>query len=245
MSVRVIIPAAGLGQRLRPYTQDLPKCLLPIGGVPLIERVLGQLRRAGADHVVCVVGHHADLVERHVGSLRHRPPVSFVRNPHYATTNSIVSLHLTADGWDDGLAVVDSDILVADRLIDLLLSGTGTAMVIDSERTREEIDMAVELRDGAVWHLDKELPRERAHGEFFGLSRWSPQGAAELRAEIGRMVAAGHTGVWYQFAIREVAKRMRIAPLTAHRDEWTELDRAEDLAAARTAYAAGAAWAGV
>jgi choline kinase len=102
--------------------------------------------------------------------------------------------------------------------------------------------MAVEVRDGAVWHLDKDLPPERTYGEFFGLSRWSADGAARLRATIEEMVDAGDTGVWYQFAIRRLAKRMPIRPLDAHRDEWTEVDSVADLAAADAACASGAPW---
>jgi L-glutamine-phosphate cytidylyltransferase len=240
--MRVVIPAAGVGSRLRPHTADRPKCLVPVGGVPIIAQTLAQLLDAGCTHVVVVAGYHADMLEDFVSDLTKRPDVSFVRNTGYATTNSMASLQASFPFWDGPVAVVDSDILVADRLLCLLLAGTDDAMVIDAERSPAEIDMAAEIRDGRVWHLDKELPPDRVGGEFFGLSRWSAAGAARLRATIDAMVDDGGAVDWYQFAIRRLAKSTPIAVLPAHREEWTEIDNPDDLRDAESDAARGAAW---
>nr|WP_296070316.1 phosphocholine cytidylyltransferase family protein [uncultured Actinoplanes sp.] len=240
--MRVIVPAAGLGERLLPHTSDRPKCLVPVGGTPIMGRLMTQLHEIGVSEVVCVVGYRGEMIKDYVGSLSGRPRVAFVENPQFATTNSIYSLYSSFAYWDGGIAVVDSDILVSTRLLTMVLDGDDTAMVIDAERTRAEIDMAVEVRDGAVWHLDKELPDDRVTGEFFGLSRWTGAGLDSLRRTISAMVTAGETDVWYQFAIRKVAKTLRIRPLYAHRHEWSEVDSGTDLMAANAALAAGAVW---
>lgn len=240
--MRVIIPAAGLGSRLLPYTADRPKCLVRVGGTPIIERMLGQLRALGCSEVVCVVGHHAETLCEFVTGLSYRPDVTFIRNTRYAVTNSMASLQASFPYWDGELAIVDSDILVADRLLKMLFNATDNAMVIDPHRSVEEIDMAVEVRRGRVWHLDKALPASRTSGEFFGLSRWTTAGAAKLRETIDESVAEGGAGDWYQFAIRRLAKTMPITALYARRDEWTEIDDGDDLVAANAAHADGAAW---
>lgn len=54
--------AAGLGTRLRPLTNDVPKALVPVGGVPMLERVARRVIDAGADRVVVNVHHHADQI---------------------------------------------------------------------------------------------------------------------------------------------------------------------------------------
>lgn len=240
--MKVIVPAAGLGQRLRPHTAQRPKCMVEVAGVPIIERLLRQLHDLDVELVVCVLGYRSEMVRDFVTQLTRRPPVEFVLNETFETSNSIVSLQASFAHWDGGLAIVDSDILLAQRLLRILLRGEDDAMVIDCERSPDEIDMAVELREGRVWHLDKELPHERVAGEFFGLSRWTPDGAAALRVLIEEMVGDGQTGVWYQFAIRRLAKQRPIRPLRAHRDEWTEIDTPRDLAAAAAAHRAGAPW---
>ena len=58
--------AAGLGTRLRPLTNTIPKALVPVAGVPMLERVARRLIEAGADRLVINAHHHADQVERFV-----------------------------------------------------------------------------------------------------------------------------------------------------------------------------------
>ncbi len=61
-----MILAAGLGTRLRPLTDDVPKALIQVGGVPMLERVARRLVGAGADRLIINVHHHADQIEAFV-----------------------------------------------------------------------------------------------------------------------------------------------------------------------------------
>ena len=71
--VGAVLLAAGAGSRLG----GKPKCLLELGGVPLIRRQLIALSGAGVDEVVVVLGHHAELIEPAVMTF----PVTLIRNP--------------------------------------------------------------------------------------------------------------------------------------------------------------------
>lgn len=65
--MRAVILAGGKGTRLKPYTTVLPKPLMPIGDMPILEVVLRQLKRAGITHVTLAVGHLAELLEAFFG----------------------------------------------------------------------------------------------------------------------------------------------------------------------------------
>lgn len=60
--MRAVILAGGLGSRLAPYSTQLPKPLMPIGGMPILEILIRQLRRSGIEQVTLAVGHMASLV---------------------------------------------------------------------------------------------------------------------------------------------------------------------------------------
>jgi N-acetyl-alpha-D-muramate 1-phosphate uridylyltransferase len=64
--MEAMILAAGLGTRLRPVTDTVPKALVPVAGVPMLERVARTLVGAGATHLVINVHHHADQIEAFV-----------------------------------------------------------------------------------------------------------------------------------------------------------------------------------
>ena len=61
--MKAIVLAGGKGARLAPYTKILPKSLMPIGDMPILEILLRQMKRAGFDEVVITVGHLAGLVQ--------------------------------------------------------------------------------------------------------------------------------------------------------------------------------------
>lgn len=63
MNRRAMIFAAGLGTRLRPLTDNMPKALVPYQGVPMLERVIETLKGAGFDDIVVNVHHFADMIE--------------------------------------------------------------------------------------------------------------------------------------------------------------------------------------
>jgi mannose-1-phosphate guanylyltransferase len=72
--VRAYLLAAGLGTRLGEITRTTPKCLLPVGGVPLLSRWFDQLARAGVDAVLVNTHHLAEQVRAFVASCR--PPLA-------------------------------------------------------------------------------------------------------------------------------------------------------------------------
>jgi len=65
--MKAVILAGGKGTRLAPYTTILPKPLMPIGDMPILEVMLRQMKRAGINHVVLTVGHLASLMRSYFG----------------------------------------------------------------------------------------------------------------------------------------------------------------------------------
>lgn len=61
--MKAIILAGGEGKRLRPYTHVLPKPLMPVGGRPILELIVGQLREAGFDDLTFAVGYLASIIQ--------------------------------------------------------------------------------------------------------------------------------------------------------------------------------------
>ncbi len=65
--MRAVVLAGGKGTRLAPYTTILPKPLMPIDDMPILEVLLRQMKRAGINHVVLTVGHLASLLRAYFG----------------------------------------------------------------------------------------------------------------------------------------------------------------------------------
>jgi NDP-sugar pyrophosphorylase family protein len=79
--VEALVFGAGLGTRLRPWTDRTPKVLVEVGGVPVLERVLARLVAVGVDRVVLTACHLVAEVERHVRARRGPPDVVLSPEP--------------------------------------------------------------------------------------------------------------------------------------------------------------------
>lgn len=106
---RAMVLAAGLGERLRPLTQCLPKPLIEVGGKPLIDHVLDRLREVGIETVVVNTHYKADLLESHLAE-RRQPAIRVSHEDELMDTGGGVAKALEMLGPDPFL-VVNGDIL--------------------------------------------------------------------------------------------------------------------------------------
>ncbi len=124
--MQAIILAAGMGRRLGELTKENTKCMVPVNGVRLIDRLLGQLSQLNLNRIIIVVGYKGkELREYITSSLWGRSggaPIEFAENPIYDKTNNIYSLSIVKDRLqEDDTLLIESDLIFSDRLFPMLL----------------------------------------------------------------------------------------------------------------------------
>lgn len=120
--MQAIILAAGMGKRLGEYTKNNTKCMVPVNGVPLIDRLLTQLSRLPLKRVVLVIGYEGQKLKDYVGSEYKGLKIEYVNNPIYDKTNNIYSLALAKQQLqEDDTLLIESDLIFDDGMFDLLL----------------------------------------------------------------------------------------------------------------------------
>jgi choline kinase len=122
-----VILAAGTASRLRPLTDNTPKCLLSIGGEAILGRTLDNLSAAGIDEIVIVTGYLAPLVRRYAAEKFPGLRLTFIHNDVYAATNNIYSLWLAKEEvFRSGMLLLDSDIIFDGKILEALLDSGHT-----------------------------------------------------------------------------------------------------------------------
>ncbi len=147
--MKVIILAGGKGTRLAPYTISFPKPLVPIGDMPIIEVVLRQLKRAGAEQVTVSVGHLAELLMAFLGKgEKVGLPIDYVREDKPLGT--VGPLRLVAD-LPENFLLMNGDILT-----DLDYAGlfrehvaSGARVSIATYKKKVNIDLGVLVSDAS------------------------------------------------------------------------------------------------
>jgi choline kinase len=226
---RAIILAAGSGSRLRPLTDDLPKCLLEVGDRTLLRHQLDALGACGVTDVVVVVGFRADQIRRHADR-----EVRYVENALYETTNSLYSLWLAREELTEGVLVLNSDVLALPGLFDRLVRAPAPdAVLVEFGHGFEPEDMKVTVCEGRVVDFGKTLPPDRSHAHNVGVAKFNGQGAGHLRVCLDRLVASGHGNDWVPVAFRHFAADRPLAAVGTEGLPWIEIDYLHDLIRAR------------
>ncbi|MGE3853780.1 MAG: NTP transferase domain-containing protein [Planctomycetota bacterium] len=228
--MKALILAAGRGSRLGSCSADTSKCLLDVGGKPLIEHQLQLLADAGVGPVGMVVGFAADEVRKVVG-IR----AEYIENRDWATTNSAWSF-LCAREWigEGPLLVLNCDLLLHPQILDrLLVAGEDTiACDLSSGHGREH--MKVELdENGRVLDMAKSLPPERTHGENVGLLHLGAGTVQRMLERAAERMADGNRNDWLAGVLREVTAERTLRAVDIAGLQWAEIDFAFDLDRAR------------
>ena len=147
--MKAVILAGGKGTRLRPYTTILPKPLMPIGDMPILEILLRQMKRAGVDEAVLTVGHLAELLRLFFQDgerLGLRIRYSYEDAP-LGTAGPLALV----DGLDKTFLVANGDVLTTLPLANLLGHHrlSGAAATIAMHRRQVHIDLGVIQQDEA------------------------------------------------------------------------------------------------
>lgn len=146
---RAIVLAGGRGTRLAPYTTVLPKPLMPIGDMPILEILLRQLRRAGIRDITLAVGHLAALLEAYFGDgSRFGVSLDYSYEDEPAGTAGPLAL---VDGLDETFLVMNGDLLTTIDFSDLLEThrARGATVTVGLFEKQVPLDLGVVETDDA------------------------------------------------------------------------------------------------
>ena len=120
--MQVIILAAGMGKRLGEYTKENTKCMVPVNGIRLIDRLLGQVSKLKLNRIVIVVGYEGKKLMDYIGNDYAGIKIEYINNPIYDKTNNIYSLALAKEKMqEDDTLLIESDLIFDDNLFPLIV----------------------------------------------------------------------------------------------------------------------------
>ena len=122
---KAVILAAGSGRRMRPFTDTLPKCLVPVNGTPILVNALTHLCEAGIRETVIVVGHYKEKVYELVGDDFRDMRIIYVEAMDYDATNNMYSLWLAREHLCEDMLLLEADVFFDRQLLDKMLSQEG------------------------------------------------------------------------------------------------------------------------
>jgi choline kinase len=239
--MRAIILAAGRGLRLQqPEDRQLPKCLLPFGGMTLLERHLRMLNSAAVEEVVLALGFMHERVEAALDELGVTPRPQIVLNPSF-DLGSVLTVHTAAEAMTRGgdVLLMDADVLYDERIMRALVRGRNPVNRVLIDREFEAGDEPVKLcvAGGVPIELRKKLPPDLAYdtiGESIGFFRFDHVAACRLAALVAGYVEGDRAHMPHEEAVRDLllerSQIFDVADVTGA--PWIEIDFSADVARA-------------
>jgi len=147
--MQALILAGGTGTRLKPFTNVIPKPLVPIGDLPILEVVLRQLKHRGADRIVIAVNHLARLIEAFFGD-GSRLGLNIVYSLEDRPLGTAGPIRLVSD-LDEDFLVLNGDVLTTIDYLDLFQCHKRSGATASISKFKKEVKMdlgIVETKNG-------------------------------------------------------------------------------------------------
>lgn len=239
--MKAVILAAGMATRLRPLTDACPKCLLEVGGKPILGRAIDALLACGIGELVVVTGYKGEMIRERVGRDYPALKVSWVDNARYAETNNAYSLMLSEPAASEPFLLLDSDILFSAGLVKALMDCPERPCIALDRHPCTEEEMKILVRpDGYLADIGKTLVPAACAGESIGFEIFDEASRAELFATLRkRIVGEGRENEYYEASFKEMSGRgTRFKVVDTSAFPAMEIDSAADLERARATFGA-------
>ena len=182
--MKVIILAAGEGNRLRPLTSDRPKCLVDLFGKPILEWQLDLFKKHNISDISVVTGYRKELITY--------PDITYFENPNYSTTNMVETLFCAKEKLYDSVIVSYGDIIFQPNVLEKLLSSEEDFSVIVDEdwekywniRTSDPLTdvESLILENGYIKNIGQKVSSlEQIQGQYIGLMKFQNDGLEFLK----------------------------------------------------------------
>ena len=234
-----LLLAAGSGTRLQPLTLDSPKCLTEVGGIPILERLVNNLRIQGFERLVVVIGHLGDRIQeflqQHAGDMR----IDYVVNPVYRTTNNIYSLWLARQQILEPFLLVESDLIFEAHMLDNMLQPDKIAIsriLPWMNGTTVELGAKRRVTNFHLCGISDDNARQYKTVNLYSLSlhSWS-----KIEERLSHYVSEGRLSEYYEVVLAEMVAdgTLCLDAVFFDADRWYEIDTKTDLYAAEILFA--------
>ncbi|WP_327412480.1 phosphocholine cytidylyltransferase family protein [Streptomyces sp. NBC_01233] len=242
-----LVLAAGAGRRLRPYTDTLPKALVPVGpegdeeSITVLDLTLGNFAEVGLTEVAIVVGYRKEAVyaRREALEAKYGVKITLIDNDKAEEWNNAYSLWCARDVLKQGVILANGDTVHPVSVEKTLLAARGNGqkiiLALDAVKNLADEEMKVVTADGkGVQKITKLMDPADATGEYIGVTLIEAE-AAEQLADALKTTFERDPDLYYEDGYQQLVNdgfTIDVAPIGDVK--WVEIDNHDDLAKGRT-----------
>ena len=239
-----VILSAGMGTRLMPLTKDIPKPLLEVNGMTLLERMMKNLMNENIKEFIVIVGYNKEKAIDLAPKLEEKYSINIniLENEKYDVTNTSVSTYIASkyieENQEDDFILINGDNVVDPKIITRIAERENTSLIVDNfkELNEESFKLIIEnetfnedktIANGSIKEIGKWIDIDSSTGEFIGVSKVSKKDLSKFN-EILEDLMEDDKQNYYDFAYKTLSKITPIDYVLTNGLKWTEIDDHND-----------------
>ncbi len=233
--MKALILAAGLGTRLAPITNEVPKSLVPVNGKPILFKQIENLHENNIFDITIISGYKADVLEKAVHE--RWSDIKIIESVDYATTNNMYSAYLGINTIGiDNFLMMNADVFFDASVIKTLAECEAANAIVTDIGNYNEESMKVIQNEGRIVEISKTISEVDALGSSIDVYKFDYSGANAFYNKCKEyIVEKKELKKWSEVALNDILNEVRFeaCPLNGR---WYEIDNHDDLAAAEVLF---------
>ncbi len=239
-----VILSAGMGTRLMPLTKNIPKPLLEVNGMTLLERMIKNLMAEDIKDFIVIVGYNKEKVNDLAPKLEEKYSINIkiLENEKYDVTNTSVSTYIASKYIEDNhledFILINGDNVVDPEIIARISERENTSLIVDNfkELNEESFKIIIEnetfnedksIASGTIKEIGKGIDISSSTGEFIGVSKVAGKDISKFNEILEELMDEDKQN-YYDFAYKPLSKITQIDFVLTNGLKWTEIDDHND-----------------
>lgn len=225
-----VILAAGMGTRLRPLTDEIPKPLLEMNGLTLLERMIKNCMNESIEKFIVVTGYYSQKVDDLCSQLEDKYSIQIrtIKNENYDTTNTSVSTFLASSFIENNetgedFILINGDNVLDPQIIHNIVESQHSSLIVDNFKELNEESFKLIIDNDEIRDIGKQLNIEESSGEFIGISKVISADLPNFNKILDELISDDSQN-YYDYAYQNLSKLTHLEYVFTDGLEWTEID---------------------
>lgn len=232
--MKAVILAAGIGSRLRPLTDNVPKCMVEVNGIKIIERQIKNLLNNGIKEIAVVTGYQHEILNKYLNE--NFPFIEIIDNKEYLKTNNMYSMFLTKKFVnEESFIFMNADVFFEEMIIKELLEDERENLIVcdNGNYLEESMKIVLDKNEHNILKISKQISKEESYGTTIDVYKLSSSASEKFFSIINNfIIEKKELNLWTEVAVQELLKQEKFYSKDID-FKWVEIDNLEDLEQAK------------
>lgn len=233
--MKALILAAGLGTRLAPLTDSVPKCMVKVNNLTIIEKQIENLISNDIKDITVVSGYKHDVLEEFV--TKKYPFIKFITNENYLNNNNMFSAYLARNYLSgESFYMMNADVFFDEDIIAELSKDKYKNAIATQKGEYIEESMKIKYDGDKITEISKQIKKEDSFGTTIDVYKFSKEASeAFFQKCVDYIENKNELNLWSEVAINDIFNEINFIPCII-KGRWVEIDNFEDLTLAKSIF---------